>query len=371
MRKLLLVSVLLSLWAIPAKTSLSLAMFPHDKRYVLSLAQQTPTAAWDGQLTFSAPDELVINLPSRFRITRGNALISLGYGGFWQEYALLPLFAPQQALLYQKGGNAFALVLSRTAETKAIGYEHTLAKGTLSALAWMQPKVESSSFQTEWGARHSWWGVGAKVHVAYPFLELGAELLFTPVQGLVSYLFSAYTNGPSKLSFSYGQESYPSRYCLSLELESSFLRATFVMEDWFGSEPIYGGFSAMRKRWQSSDLRFALAKGYLLFSFSDTYELKQRGSEVGSVMMQATWGGPFGQVSAKYKKVRGLSGEGKAQYMLCLAAYKATLSYTQEGYELTISDSVAIGAGIGTWKLHASMGKAITLSLLYAVTSDR
>lgn len=364
-------SLLLSLWALPARASLSLAIFPQDKRYVLSLAQQTPTRVWDGQLTFSAPEELVIALPSRFKLTLGNAQVSLGYGGFWQEYLLLPLFAREQALLYQADRNAFALVLARTSDTKAVGYEHTLKRLKLSALAWMQEKEVSSSFQTEWGAKYSRWGVGAKVFLATSILELGAELLFTPVQGVVSFVSTAYRHGSSKLSFVYGQEPYPFRYSVNIALKSKILQASFVMEDWFGSKPIYGGFSSMRKRRQSSDLRFSLAVGYLLFSFSDTYEFKQRGSEVGSVLMQATWGGAFGQVSAQFGESRALSGRGEAQYRLSLVVYKATLSYTQEGYEMGISDSVAIGKGIGTWKLNTSMGKAITLSLMYAVTSDR
>jgi len=371
MRKLLLLYVLLFLWALPAKTSLSLAMFPQEKLYVLSLEQQTPTGVWDGQLIFSALDKLAILLPSRFKIGMGEVSLSLGFTGFWQEYALLPLFAGEQALAFQGKQNAFVLFLPEIRRKKVIGYEHTMAKGRLSALAWMQPAKEPSSFQTEWGSEHSGWGVAGKVSLESSLLDLSVELLVTPVQGMEGFISSSCRYGSSKLGIAYGEETYPSRYSVSLDLKSRSLRATFMMEDWFGPKPIYGGFSAIRRRRQSSALRFSLGTGYLLFSFSDTYEFKQRGSEAGTVLMKATWKGFFGLVSAQYGEIRGPTNQKEGEFLLSLVLYKAALSYTEAGPEITLSDSVAIGKGLGTWKLKKSMGKAVTLTFMYAVTSGR
>jgi len=369
MRKLLLLYVLALLWVLPAKSSLSLAMSPQDKIYVLSLAKQDSTSVWDGQVSFASPDELTILLPSRFKIGMGDVSLSLGYAGFWQEYALLPLFAMQQALYFQAKGNAFVLFLGAM-KKKAIGYEHAMPKGKLSVLAWMQPAEEPSSFQTNWGSPHTRWGVAGKAFLTSSLLDLSSELLFTPVQGVNLFVASACKYRASKLSFSYGEEIYPLRYSVALAFQSKFLQASFVMEDWFGPKPIYGGFSAIRKRKQSSVLRFSLGAGSLLFSFSDTYEFKPRGSEAGSVMMGATWKGFFGQLSVQYGESRLSSILGEGQYKISLVLYKASLSYTEEGYAITLSDSVAIGKGIGTWKLKKSKGKAVSLSLLYVVTSD-
>ena len=363
--------ILLFLWVLPARTSLSLAMFPQEKLYVLSLAHQGPTSLWDGQVTLAAPGELTILLPSRFMIGKGDVSLSMGYAGFWQEYASLPLLAREQALLFQAKNQGFVLLLPRASKKQAIGYEHSMGMGKLAVLAWMQPSVEASSFQTMWGTDSSRWGVVAKVFLSSSLLELSSELLFSPVQGLQGYVSSSYKYGSSKLLIAYGQEIYPCRYTLALDLAAASCSISFVMEDWVGPKPIYGGFSAMRRRRQSSSLRFFLGSGYLLFSFSDTYVFTQRGLEVSSVMMQATWKGPFGQVSAKYGGSRHLSDLGDGEYRLSLILYKASLSYTEAGYEITLSDSVAIGKGIGTWKLKKSMGKSVSLSLMYAVTSDR
>ncbi len=345
-------------------------MFPQEKIYVLSLAQQNPTSVWDGQLTFAAPDELAIQFPSRFKIGGADASVSLGYAGFWQEYALLPFFFREPALFCQARKHAFVLVSGKNGK-RAIGYEHITNGGELSALAWLQPREEPSSFQTEWGVNHSRWGVAAKALLESTLLDLHAELLFTPVNGMDVFVSSSCKYGSSILGFAYGEDPYPSRYSLSLALKSSSIRVSFVMEDWFGPKPIYGGYSAMRKRSQSSEVRVSPGMGYLSFSFSDTYEFKPRGSDLGSVMMQATWGGFFGKISVQYGVSRGPSIETKGQYKLSLVLYKASLSYTDAGYVITLSDSVAMGKGIGTWKLKKSMGNAVSLALLYAVTSDR
>lgn len=370
MRKLLFLFVLLFLCSLPAKTNISLVMFLKEKHYVLSLAHQTATSAWDGQLTY-APEELSLLFTSRFKIGMGKVSLSLGYTGFWQEYALLSLFARDQALCFQANKNAFVLLLPGKRRDKAIGYEHAMENGRISILAWMRPAKEPLSFQTEWLSEYSGWGVTTKVALSSSLLHLSAELLFTPVQGLEGFVLMSCKYRSSKLSFAYGEETYPSRYSLSLDLKSSSTRATFVMEDWFGPEPIYGGFSAIRRKRQSSAVKFFLGTGYLLFSFSDTYEFKQKGSEAGSIMMRTTWKGSFGQVSVQYGAIRGVSNQRKGEYMFSLVLYKATISYSEKGYEFILSDSVVIGKGIGTWKLKKSMGKAVSLSLMYAVTSDR
>jgi|GEM_PF-3761131 len=370
MRKLLLLYILLLLCSIPAKTSLSLALFPQEKSYVLSLAHQGTTSAWDGQVTFTAPDEEVIMLPSRFKIGMGDVSLSLGYAGFWTEYALLPLLARKQALFFQANKHAIALMLPRTGEKKAIGYEHTMARGNLSVFAWMQPEEEPHSFQTRWGDAHARWGVVSKIFLTSSLLDLGAELLFTPVQGLEGFILSTYKYRSSKLSLTYGQEPYPTRYSFALDLNTSSCSITFVMEDWFGPRPIYGGFSAIRRRSQSFSLRIFLGTGYLLFSFSDLYEFNPRGTEVGSVMMSSTWKASFGQLSVQCGQSRVSSILGAAQYKVSLVLSKVSFSYTEAGYEITLSDSIAIGKGIGTWKLKKCMGEAVSLSLLYTMTSD-
>ena len=345
-------------------------MFPQEKKYVLSLAQQSLTYIWDGQLTFAASDELVLVLPSRFKFDAGNATVSLGYTGFWQEYALLPLFSSEQALLCQAKNQAFALVSGKNAK-RAIGYEHTMTIGALSVLAWMQPKEVLSSFQIEWGAPHSRWGVVGKVFLESSCFALHTELLFTPVKGMEVFVSSSCEYESSKLSFTYGEDPYPSRYSFSLALQGKFLQVTFMMEDWFGSKPLYGGFSTMRKRRQSSEARVTMSTGYLSIFFSDTYEFTPRGSDFGSILMKSTWGGCFGQLSAQYRVSRGPSVEMKGYYKLSVVLDKVTLCYTETGYDITLSDSVALGKGICTWKLKKHMGKAVSLALLYSVTSDR
>ncbi len=370
MRKLLLVCLLALLCSLPAKSSLALAMFPQEKHYVLSLAQQGQSSSLSGQLTFSGSDELLILLPSRFRIVCGKASVSLGYAGFWQGYALLPLFSREQALLFQTKEQAFALALGKNGKW-AIGYEHTLKRGKLSALALMQKGQETSSFQTEWGSQHARWAVAGKLSLESSSLALQSELLFTPVKGLEVFVSSSYKYGSLKVSLSYGEDSYPTRYSFFLDLQSKTVQASFVMEDWFGSKPIYGGFSTMRKWKQSSEVKISLRTGFLGFSFSDTYEFKPRGSEVGSALMQVTWKGSFGQMSVRYEVSREASIEKKGHYTFSLVLYKATLSYTEAGYEIALSDSVVLGKGIGTWILKKSEGKAVSLALLYAITSVR
>ncbi|MBI9094695.1 MAG: hypothetical protein JEY71_07420 [Sphaerochaeta sp.] len=370
MRKLLFVYLLALLCSLPATSNLALAMFPQEKHYALSFDQHGQTSFFSGQLSFSGSDEQLIMLPPRFKIVFGGSSVSLGYAGFWQGYALLPLFLREQGLLYQIKEQAFALVLGKN-EKWAIGYEHTLKRGKLSALAWIQRGQEASSFQTEWGAQHSRWAVAGKVFLESSTLALRSELLFTPVKGLEVFFSSSCTYGSSKVSFAYGEDSYPSRYSIFLNLQSKTVQASFVMEDWFGPKPTYGGFSTMRKRKQSSEVKIFLRTGYLGFFFSDTYEFKSRGTEVGSVILQATWKGSFFQMSARYGVIRDSLIDMKGLYTFSMVLYKATLSYTEAGYEITLSDSVAMGKGIGTWSLKKSEGKGVSLSLLYALTSGQ
>lgn len=370
MRKLLLVYILAFLWVLPAKTILSIVLYPERNASVISFSQQGESSVWDGQVSFSASDGLCLSFPSRFKIGRGDTSLSMGYAGFWQEYALLPFFSNEQTLFYQSKKHAVAL-FSKNMERRAIGYEYAFPKGKLSALAWMHPEVEVSSFQTEWGAAHAPWGVGGKLLLKTQNLSLHAESLFTPVQGLEAFMASSFTYAACKANFAYGEKPYPLRYSLSLALQSHSVRATFMMEDWFGSKPIYGGTSATRRTRESASLRFSLGRGYLLVSFSDMYEFKRRGSEMGSVLAQVKLGGPLGQLTLQYAANRrplvALDGEFKVSFVL----NKASFSYSSGVYEITLSDSVAIGKGIGTWKLHKSMGKAVSLTLMYALTIDR
>ncbi len=372
MRKLLLVYILLFLWALPAKSTLTLSMFPDERRYALSLAHQGPTCDSDGHVTFSAYDGLVMMLPSRFKVVCGDASVSLGYTGFWQEYALLPMLAREHALLYQTKAQAMVM-LPGVRGKSAIGYERASSLGAFSLLAWMHTRVEASSFQTGWGSEHAGTGFVSKASLKTIPLELGAEVLITPVKGIEVFIASTCTYGSSQVGFSYGQAPYPSRYSLSLDLRGKALQASFVMDDWLGSEPIYGGFSATRKRKQSSVVRFPLGKGYVRLSFTDTYEFKAKGGQVGSLLLQASLSGTFGQMTFQYGGSRDPSHslfEGGA--ITCsLVLYKAVFSYAGEGYGITLTDSLAIGKGIGTWKLRKQMGKAVSLSISYTVTSDR
>ncbi len=311
-------------------------------------------------------------LPSRFKVVSGDASVSLGYAGFWQEYALLPLFAREQALLYQTQGHAMVM-LPGVRGKSAIGYERMSSLGTLSLIAWMHTREEASSFQTEWGSDHAGWGFASKAFLKTIPLELKAELLVTPVKGIEVFIASTCTYGSSQVGFSYGLAPYPTRYSLSLDLKGKALQASFVMNDWLGSEPIYGGFSAMRKRNQSSVVRFPLGRGYVRLSFTDTYEFKAKGGQVGSLLLQASLFGPFGQMTFQYGGSRDLSNspfEG-GEFKVSLVLYKAVFSYAGEGYVITLTDSLAIGKGIGTWKLTKQRGKAVSLSISYTVTSDR
>lgn len=370
MRNFLLLYILAFLWVLHAKTNIAVTLYPGQKAYALSLAQQSPTSVWDAQVSFTAPDDCIIALPSRFKIEKGKTSLSLGYAGFWQGYALAPFLEKGQALSYHIGENSFVLLPGR-ANRWAFGYEHTMPKGTFSALTWIQKGQETTYFQHEWGAEQARWGIVGKALLESPYLMLHAESLFTPVGGMDVFVSSSCKYESCTLALAYGQSPYPSRYALTLALQSTSIIVSFVMEDWFGSKPIYGGTSSIRKRVQSGVLRFSLGTGYVQVSFSDTYEFKQRGSEGGASVMQATWKAPFGQVSAQYTQSRGTPNERGSQYKLSLTLHKASLSYTAEGYEIALTDTVAMGSGIGRWKLKKSMGKAASLVLSYAITSDR
>lgn len=370
MRKLLLFCILASLPVLSAKSSMAVTLDPSVKTYSISVAQNDSKKVWDGQLTLVFPDELTIAFPSRLKVGLGPGVLSLGYGGFWQDFSLLPHFSREQALLYQ-GDSGTRVALFRGGGQQAIGAEHALAGTKVSFLAWTQAKPVLHSYQREWGAVHAAWGVAAKVLLKPAPFVLGAEALFTPVTGVKAFVSSSFKYGGCSLGFAYGQEPYPTRYSFGLDLKSRLFRATFELEDWLGSEPIYGGYSTIRKRRQSGSVQVSLAAGYLFFSVTDTYEFKLRGSESGRVVLQAKWVGRFGQVSAHYKQKRGGTNvvNGKGEYKLTLLLNKVTLSYSSEGYEMAIADSVVIGGGIGTWKLKKGMGKAVSLVLSYAVTS--
>ena len=370
MRKLLLVPILALFCTLSAKSTLSLAMSPQKQTYALSLEQQSPASSCSVHLSFSAPDDLVILLPSRLRIRMGDSSIRVGYTGFWAEYALQPEVGKWQSLVFERGNHALALLTGKNTG-RALGYEHRYAIGNVSVLAWMQAGKKSSSFQTEWTSDHARWGVAGSASLSSKYVAMHSELLFSPIQGLSAFVSSSCRYGSSTLGFAYGEQPYPARYSFALDLASNALSGSFLMEDWFGSKPIYGGFSTPRKRRQSTRIRFSLGRGYLLFSFSDTYVFTRKGLEAGSVTMQGTWGGPFGQLSAQYGTSRILSSVGQRSYSLSLNVHKATLSYTQKGYEITLTDSAAIGRGIGTWRLTKRMGEPVFLSLLYSVTSDR
>ena len=234
-----------------------------------------------------------------------------------------PPFSGEQALLFQAKRQAFALVLD-TNEKMAIGYEHILTKGKLSTLACMQREQDDPSFQTEWGVHHSRWAVACKISLEASCLALHSELLFTPVNGLDVFVSSSCTYGSAKASLAYGEDSYPLRYSFVLALQSKAVQASFVMEDRFGSKPIYGGYSAIRKRTQSSEVQISLGTGLLRFFFSDTYEFKPRGAEVGSVMLQATWKGSLFQISARYGVSRDSLIVTKGLYAFSLILYKTT-----------------------------------------------
>lgn len=370
MRKLLLFCILASLSAIPAKSNISFALYPEEKTYVISVAQQSQQKAWDGQLTFVFPDNLTVLLPSRFMIGVGDASLSLGYGGFWQGYALLPFFCREQALLYQ-GGKDAVMVLSGAGRRRAVGYERSTSRASLSALAWMAPVQGLSSFLSKWGSVHARWGVATKLLVKTSAFGLDAEALFTPVKGLEGFVSSSFRYAGCTLLFAYGEAPYPSRYSFALDLQSKLINATFVMEECFGPEPIYGGHSAIRKRVQRGSVKLSLATGYLLVSLSDTFEFKRKGLALGSVVLQARWVAPFGQVSVYCKESRGLSKALQREYRFTLSLHKATISYTKEGYEIALTDSLPLGRGVGTVTLKKRMGRALTLSLLYTLTSDR
>ena len=369
MRKLLLFCTLVLLYVLPAKSSISFALYPEEKKYTISVTEQGPKRAWDGQLAFVAPDELNLLLPSRFTLGVGNASVSLGYAGFWQEYALLPFFSKQRALLYEARNKRFMILFS-TKKMQAIGYEKETSRADFSALAWVAPKQDVFTFHSAWGAQDARWGVATKIVLKPSFFDLHAEAVFTPIQGVEGFFSSSLASGPYTLGMAFGQSPYPLRYTFALDLECKAFRTTFAMEDWQGSKPIYGGHSAIRKRKKSSSVKLSLATGYLLFSASDTYDFTRKGEGLGSVILQAKWKGPFGQVAVHYTDKRG-SSEAKGEYKLSLSLYKATFSYTHRGYVIACSDSFAMGKGMGTWRVTKCMGKTVTLSFLYTLTSDR
>ena len=87
--------------------------------------------------------------------------------------------------------------------------------------------------------------------------------------------------------------------------------------------------------------------------------------------MQVTWRGAFGKVTAQYAVKRISSEPVPGRYEFSLDLFKVAFSYTEKGYEISVSDSIAIGKGIGTWKLTSGMGKCFSLALVYALTIDR
>ena len=293
-----------------------------------------------------------------------------GHAGFWQEYALLPFFAREQALLLTWGKDAL-MALGGGEKRRAVGYEHSFPGARLSLLAWTAPAQTPSTYQVKWGALHSPWGIAGKVVLASSGFGLHAEALFTPTQGLEGFFSSSLRHGSSSFLFAYGQEPYRVRYSFAMDVEGKGMQATFSLEDGFGGEPIYGGHSAIRRRKQGGAVKLFLPTGYLLFSASDTYEFKQRGAEVGSVVLGAIWKAPFGHVSFTYGQRRGPEPALGKECRCSVNLHKATLSYTKEGFALALTDSVPIGGGVGTWHLKKSMGEGVTLSLLYTLTSDR
>lgn len=92
---------------------------------------------------------------------------------------------------------------------------------------------------------------------------------------------------------------------------------------------------------------------------------------MGSVLVQVKLGAPFGHVALQYatnrRPLTGLEGELKVSLVL----YKASFSYSSQGYEISLSNSMAIGKGIGTWKVNKGKGKAVSLALMYSVTIGR
>lgn len=370
MRKVLLFCILVSLSVLPAKERLLVALYPKEQRYVISAWQQDPRKAWEGQLTFVRDETLTIVLPSRFSFEGGGSSLRFGYAGFWQEYALLPFFVREQALLLTRGGDAL-MALRGGEKRRAVGYEHSFSKAKLSLLAWTASVQTPTSYQVKWGALHSPWGFAGKAVLESSGFALHTEALFTPIQGLEGFFSSSFRHGSSTFLFAYGQDPYPVRYSFALDVEGRGVQVTFSMEDGFGGEPIYGGHSAIRRRKQGGAVKLFLPTGYLLFSASDTYEFKQRGTEVGSVVLKATWKGAFGHVSFSCTQKRGSESPLGKECRCSVNLHKATLSYTKEGFALALTDSMPIGKGVGTWNIEKRMGEGVTLSLLYTLTSDR
>lgn len=371
MRKLLFFCTLLLLSTILAKGTLSLGIYPGQKKYVVSLAERSLARSWDGLLTFVAFDELMITLPSRWKVGVGEGFASVGYGGFWQEYALLPFFSDERALLYQRENHALMLFAEREGK-QAMGYELSTPRKSISLLAWRATKPEVTSYQATWGSQHARWGVAAKANVQSSVISLHAEAVFSPVKGVEGFVSSSYNLLSSTLGVAYGEAPYPIRYSFSLDLAHMKVQATYMQKDWFGSEPLYGGYSAIRRREQSSSLKLFLPIGYLLFTESDLYEFKPKGGEAGSVKLGAIWGGSFGQVSLQFKDKRGKGKgvQGRSETTVSLLVNKLSLSYTEGEYAIGLTDSIPIGKGVGTWNLEKKSGEHVKLSLLYTLTSD-
>lgn len=369
MRKLLLFCLLVTLYAIPAKGSFSLSLAPVEKKYSISVSQQGQKIAWDGHFSFVAPGVPKLVLPARFSLGVGGGTIRMGYAGFWQEYALLPFFSKAQALVYQAAGQSFMLLATKQGQ-RAVGYGKASARADVSLLAWMAPKQDLFAFHTEWGAAHARWGVAAKAVLQPSFGVLHAEALFTPAHGLEGFFSSSFGHRPYTLGIAYGQSPYPSRYSFALEHECKAVRTTFVMEEWLGAEPVYGGHSSIRTSRRSSSVKLFLKTGSLVFSASDTYASTRKGTGVGSAVVQAKWKAPFGQVAVSHTQGRGSSGA-EGDHKVSLTLYKATLSHTKKGYVMTVSDSFAMGEGSGTWRVTKRMGEACAFSFLYALTTDR
>lgn len=370
MRKLLVCILQLLLYTVYARSSLSLSIAPLERVYGVSFAQESRTTSWEATLAFGLHRDLVLVLPSRFKIKAELFSLSLGAPGFWQGFVLLDHLSKEQAILYQRNNDSFCLLAPGNG-LEAVGYERQLSRGVFSLVGLLQKPDSVSTYQVEWGVEQAPWALAGKLALQSQNLAVKAEMLLSPVDGILVSGSYALVHSPCTASVSYGQNSYPKKYSLDLDFASEHLVASVALDDWFGGEPIYGGFSAVRKRRQSASVHYVGGWGWLHLSAVDTYEFKRRGGEAGTVVLQAKLGLGSCQIEVEGTQSRGATQQHKPKTMVTLALSKATITYDAKGWAIAFGDSFPLGSARCSWEVAKRFGSRVSFHLGYSLTSGR
>lgn len=367
MKKLLLLTILLLLYHLSAKATFSSITLPFEDKTVLSLYYQDHGINWDFQARYSRKEGLILTLPARYKIEKNDLSLAWSYPSFWQEFLLAPSFSSKQGFTFTAGKRVIGFLLEGPSQ-HAIGYEQHWKGGVFSLFSWRQSERVRNTYQTQWGEHDARWAAIGKVVLSSSVTSLRVESLFNEVQGLEFLFAGAVKVKACSLSFIYGQNPYPLRYELSVDLQSRTIKAHIAWTDVFGPPPLYGGTRAIRTQKQAIKLTYTGKQNSLTFSYQDVYEYKYRGTEESSTLCFLQWSSWWGKFSIESKGGRTLHGR-RVRYAVTL--YRFSLNYDGSSYSITLSHSFAMGRGKGTWKVEAKQGKPLSCTLAYDLTIDQ